>query len=174
MFRPCMKHCQSFPPITTPHARVLILGSMPGVASLQAQQYYAHPQNQFWPIMGTLLGFDPQMSYPERCASLQASGIAVWDVLQSCERAGSLDADIAPHSKVANNFPAFFAAHPLIQRVCFNGATAEQIFRQQKMCLPELELIRLPSTSPAHAGMQREIKLAHWREAITQLAPISR
>lgn len=168
-----MNHCRSFPPITTPHARLLILGSMPGVASLQAQQYYAHPQNQFWPIMGALLSFDPQISYTERCARLETAGIAVWDVLQSCERAGSLDADIDPRSSVPNDFSAFFATHPLIQRVCFNGATAEQIFRQQKMDLPELELIRLPSTSPAHAGMQREIKLARWREAIT-LASVSR
>lgn len=162
---------RSFPPIARPDARCLILGSMPGVASLNAGQYYAHPQNRFWPIMGCLLGFDvAQMSYHQRVTRLQQAGIAVWDVLQSCERAGSLDADIRRETQVVNAFPTFFAGHPLITRVYFNGGHAEQVFNQ--WVLPTLSdaaylrRVRLPSTSPAHASLSLEDKLAAWRQVV--------
>lgn len=156
----------SFPPIAQADARVLILGSMPGKASLEANQYYAHPRNMFWPIMGELVGAFPALDYAERTRSLTANGIALWDVLKSCHRPGSLDADIDKSTMVANDFAAFFAAHPHINRVFFNGATAEQAFR--RYVLPTIEtkslmLHRLPSTSPAHAALSYHQKLESWR-----------
>ena len=162
---------QSFPPIATGAARCLILGSMPGVASLQAGQYYAHPQNRFWPIMGRLLGFDViQTPYAQRVEYLQTAGIALWDVLQSCERIGSLDAAIRRETQVVNDFPAFFEAHPKIRRVYFNGAHAAQVFScLVRPLLPEnlnVQFVRLPSTSPAHASLSFEDKLAAWQQVM--------
>ncbi|MDB5802219.1 MAG: hypothetical protein JWL63_3158 [Rhodocyclales bacterium] len=160
----------SFPPLENPAARVLILGSMPGVASLKAQQYYAHPQNLFWKILGATLGFDPASAYSERIAHLAASGIAVWDVLESCAREGSLDGNIDRASAVPNDFAAFFAGHPLIERVCFNGAAAASIFMQQvRPRLPghlNLQYQRLPSTSPANAAIPLAEKMRTWSTAL--------
>lgn len=163
----------SFPPIAQADARLLILGSMPGKASLEANQYYAHPRNLFWPILGELVGASPALDYVERTRRLTANGIALWDVLKSCHRPGSLDADIDKSTMVANDFAAFFASHPHINRVFFNGATAEQAFR--RYVLPTLEaetliLHRLPSTSPAHAALSFHQKLESWR-LITSLKP---
>lgn len=142
---------------------------MPGVASLQAQQYYAHPRNAFWLIMAQLLGFDAALPYASRVAALQTAGIAVWDVLQSCERVGSLDTAIAPASMVANDFAAFFAQHPHITDVFFNGSLAETTFKRTVLPLlnkqagaAALRYARLPSTSPAHAALKFEDKLAAW------------
>ena len=165
---------RSFPPIARADARCLILGSMPGLASLKAGQYYAHPQNRFWPIMGRLLDFDAaQTPYVTRVACLQQAGIAVWDVLQSCERAGSLDADIRRETQVVNDFATFFAVHPAITRIYFNGAHAEQVFRRFGMpamqSLPhalDVALVRLPSTSPAHASLSFDAKLAAWQQVM--------
>lgn len=95
-------------PLSRPDAGVLILGSMPGVASLKAQQYYAHPQNLFWKILGCTFGFDPAATYEERTQYLAEAGVAVWDVLASCMREGSLDADIDKASAVPNDFATFF------------------------------------------------------------------
>lgn len=164
-----------FPPVADPDtARILILGSMPGVASLAAQRYYAHPRNQFWPIMGALCGAGPDLPYAERLRALTGAGIALWDVLESCERAGSLDAAIDVRSAQANDFAAFLDAHPGIVRIAFNGGTAEKHFRRDVMPhLPPparaLDLLRLPSTSPAHAGMGAQEKLARWRAALQPL-----
>src|SRR5690606_29512 len=119
-----MSWCEGFPPLLAPGARVLILGSMPGAASLRAQAYYAHPRNAFWPIMGALYGFEPAAPYDVRCAALTSAGVAVWDVLQACERPGSLDAAIVADSRVANDFSGLFAQQPTIRRILFNGATA--------------------------------------------------
>ena len=165
----------SFAPVAGASARVLILGSMPGVASLKAEQYYAHPRNQFWPIMAALLGFDPvARTYPERLLDLLAADIALWDVLQSCHRPGSLDADIAPDSIVANDFATFFQRHPAISHVYFNCLAAEQHFKRQVLLrqdLPDVQLHRLPSTSPAHAALNFAAKLAAWRVIGENLGP---
>lgn len=169
---------RSFAAVENPEAHVLILGSMPGVASLSAGEYYAHPRNAFWRILGDLAGAGPELPYAARLQALRAHGLALWDVLHSCERPGSLDADIVPDSIQPNDFAGFLASHRRIRRIVFNGATAEQCFRRH--VLPgltasgvinaldaPLTLLRLPSTSPAHAGMPYERKLALWREALT-------
>jgi hypoxanthine-DNA glycosylase len=142
---------------------------MPGQRSLDAQQYYAHPHNAFWKIMGELIGALPLLPYEQRLEMLKHAGIALWDVLQTCERRGSLDADI--RQEQANDFATFLADHPHITHVYFNGAKAEQCFRKfvlNKQTLPKLTLHRLPSTSPAHAGMRYEAKLEEWRNVTKQ------
>ena len=157
----------SFAPLSRPDAQVLILGSMPGAASLRLQQYYGHPRNAFWKITGQILGFDPAGSYAQRTAALLERKVALWDVLAACVRAGSLDASIAADSMVPNDFVTFFARHPAVRRVCFNGAMAHSVFRKQ--VLPHvangrpMAYVQLPSTSPAHAGMAVAAKLDRWR-----------
>ena len=162
-----MSEVRSFAPVAAPDARVLILGSMPGVASLGAQQYYAHPRNAFWPIMGALLGFAPDTPYADRLRALTQAGIALWDVLGACRRPGSLDAAIDEASIVPNDFAAFFARHRHIRQVFFNGTKAASSFRRHVLpVLPSpvpLQLTALPSTSPAHASISYARKLAHWR-----------
>jgi len=164
-----MQPIQCFPPIEDADATVLILGSMPGVESLKAGRYYAHPRNAFWPIMGDLLGAGPGLDYPRRVEVLRSAGIALWDVLASCRRKGSLDSAIAGDSVAVNDFPAFFAAHPGIARVYFNGAMAEQCYRRHVRLPPDLRpltLRRLPSTSPAHAALSYRQKLEAWRAVL--------
>ena len=159
-----------FPPIIDSQARVLVLGSMPSVLSLQRGQYYAHPRNLFWHIIGELLGFGADDDYRSRTAALHAAGIGLWDVLHACERRGSLDASIQRESMVANDFPALLTAHPNIGQVFFNGGKAAQIFR--RLVLPVLQerdhltLHQLPSTSPANASISYAAKLAAWRSVI--------
>jgi double-stranded uracil-DNA glycosylase len=163
-----------FPYVAQPDARILILGSMPSVASLTAAQYYAHPRNVFWPLMGSLLGFDATLPYAGRLQALQKAGIALWDVVHRCHRPGSLDASIHPDTVEANDFPAFFADHPHIAAIFFNGQTAATLYRRH--VLPQLdhpwrELPRhtLPSTSPAHAARSRAEKLAIWQQIVDAL-----
>ena len=160
---------ESFPYVATRAARILILGSMPGEASLQAQRYYARPRNAFWPIMAGILGFDAKVPYPDRIAALHANGIALWDVLASCHRSGSLDSEIEPRSVVANDFEAFFATHNRISQVCFNGGAAERYFRRRVPAIPgmrNLHYTLLPSTSPAHAALPYARKAEAWRSAL--------
>jgi hypoxanthine-DNA glycosylase len=160
---------QGFPPVARRDARVLVLGSMPGAASLRAAQYYAHPQNRFWPIMGELVGAFPALSYRQRLLRLTGAGIALWDVLAACEREGSLDSAIRDDTAEANDFAGFFSAHPRIRAVLFNGGKAEAAFRRFVLpSLPALELDyrRLPSTSPANASQSAAQKLGAWRDAL--------
>lgn len=160
---------RSFPPVAARDAEVLILGSMPGEASLAAGRYYAHPQNAFWPIMAALLLFDASAAYEARVRALKSSRIALWDVLQSCRRDGSLDADISREDLAANDFGRFFRNHASIRRVYFNGATAEQCYRRHvapALARTELRLMRLPSTSPAHASLSFRAKLESWRAVV--------
>ena len=150
-------------PVIDTRARTLILGSFPSAASLAAQQYYAHRQNQFWRIVGALVGqplFD--MDYAARWPHLQAAGIAVWDVYATCEREGSLDSDI--RLGVANDFAQLRALAPALQRICFNGQTAGKF--QRLLTTMGYEVMVLPSTSPAYT-LAFEKKLALWREALT-------
>jgi hypoxanthine-DNA glycosylase len=137
---------------------------MPGEASLKAGQYYAHPRNAFWTIMGELFGSGPLVPYEERVKLLQLAGIALWDSLHSCVRPGSLDASIT--HEMANDFPNFFDQHPNITHVFFNGSKAETAFRRYvlpSLSNPPHRFARLPSTSPAHATMTLEQKVQGWR-----------
>jgi double-stranded uracil-DNA glycosylase len=159
---------RGFPPIAARDARVLILGSLPGQASLAAGQYYAQRQNAFWRIMGELFGAAPDMDYEQRAERLRRCGIALWDVCAAAVRPGSLDTSINRETIVTNDFAAFFVTHPAISHVCANGGTAHDLYlRQVVPGLPELEaampLHRLPSTSPAHASLRFEQKLERWR-----------
>ena len=163
---------KSFPPIADEGARVLVLGSMPGAASLAAGEYYAHPRNAFWPIMGELFGAAPELPYAARRERLVAAGVAVWDVLKSCRRVGSLDTAIERESEVASDFAKFFASHSAVRLVAFNGQKAESAFRRHvlrsldEVTLERLTFVRLPSTSPAHAGRSFAVKLEAWRAAL--------
>jgi double-stranded uracil-DNA glycosylase len=159
-----MSRVESFPPIASERSRVLILGSMPGAASLKAGQYYALPRNAFWRIMGELFEAGPHLPYDERVQRLDHAGVALWDSLQSCVRPGSLDAAITDGEP--NDFAAFFAKYPRVKHIYFNGAKAETIFCQRVLpALPNDQhaRLRLPSTSPAHASMAFEDKLLAWR-----------
>jgi hypoxanthine-DNA glycosylase len=157
---------QGLAPIIGEGAEALILGNMPSVMSLGAQQYYANPRNAFWRITGEIFGFDASEPYDTRIAELKDNRIAVWDVLRSCHRVGSLDSAVAPDSMVANDFGQFFERQPHITRVFFNGAAAERNFIRLVRVAPDLRYRRLPSTSPAQT-MRYALKLAVWREAIT-------
>jgi hypoxanthine-DNA glycosylase len=154
---------ESFPPIVSEQSRLLILGSIPGEVSLKASQYYAHPRNAFWHIMGELFGAGPSLPYEKRLELLQSVGVALWDSLQACSRPGSLDASIT--EEVANDFPAFFAKYPNITHVFFNGSRTETAFRRHVLpALPDDHHIftRLPSTSPAHAAVRLDAKVQAW------------
>jgi double-stranded uracil-DNA glycosylase len=165
-----MERIRSFAPIASRNARVLVLGSMPGQKSLDARQYYAHKQNAFWRIIGELLGIDPRSPYGKRVRALKSARIAVWDVLHSCTRAGSMDSNIDAGSEIANDFRGFFRRHRGISHVFFNGARAAASFN--RIVLPalgvrRLRYIRLPSTSPANASIDYEGKRAAWQVVLS-------
>ena len=162
------KIVRSFFPVSSPDARILILGSMPGRASLAASQYYAHPRNAFWPIMDKILGIAAAMPYEERLSGLKDRRVALWDVLASCVRPGSLDSNIEAPSIIPNDFPSFFSKHPRIKTVFFNGSMAEQSWKRHVLptlppALRPKTSLRLPSTSPAHAGRTFEEKTEAWK-----------
>jgi len=149
---------------------VLILGTMPGGVSLRERQYYAHPRNGFWRIIGEILGFDPASPYEVRVDSVRSAGIAMWDVLKSCIRPSSMDSAIEASSVVPNDFAGFLAEHPQIRRICFNGARAEALYmrhvRPRLAASPEVQHLRLPSTSPANAALPFSAKLQAWQAIV--------
>ena len=148
------------PAIAGVDARVLILGSFPSERSLAADQYYANRRNQFWPIMASLFGFDADAPYEERIEAVQRHGIALWDVIASCRRAGSMDNKIDRKSLAVNDFAAFLDEHRGIDRVFVNGLTALELFeRHVETALP---VVRLPSSSGA-LPMSLADKLERWR-----------
>lgn len=158
---------QGFPAVSARDARILVLGSLPGRRSLDARQYYAHPQNAFWRIMRELIGAEG--SYAGRCGALVDNGIALWDVLAASVRPGSMDADIRLDTAKPNDFNSFLRSHPGISRICFNGRRAAEMFDRLVVldaALAGRELWVLPSTSPAYASMRFEEKLVHWRAAL--------
>lgn len=165
-----------FPPVARKDARVLILGSLPGQASLAARQYYAQPQNSFWKLMGRLFGAGPEEPYEERLQRLVDARVALWDVCASAKRPGSLDQRIEKSSIIPNDFKNLFATHPEIAAIFFNGATAERLFLMLARptlphVLPGIAMKRLPSTSPAHAAASFAQKLEAWREVAMAAAP---
>lgn len=144
-----------------------MLGSLPSEASLKAGEYYAHPQNAFWKIMNAITGASGD--YENRCQALMEAGVAVWDVLASSMRPGSMDADICLRSAVANDFATFFSLHSGMRLVCFNGRKAEESYQRlvgKVTAYRDLHFERLPSTSPAYAAMPFEEKLRRWRGII--------
>ena len=156
----------SFPPVASPDALVLVLGSMPGERSLEASQYYAHPRNAFWPIMEALYGIDVKAPYTRRLEELVRHRVALWDVLRSCERQGSLDARI--RSPVPNDFDAFLTGHPQIRSVFCNGRAACYLFTslvapRLSPSARDLTVEVLPSTSPANARFSLAEKIEAWR-----------
>ncbi len=158
-----------FAPIAGSHAKILILGSMPGEASLTANQYYAHQRNAFWPVMAPLLKIQADACYEEKIIALQASPIALWDVLKSCKRIGSLDSNIETDTRIINDFQAFFSEYKQINHVFFNGGTAERYFKRYVLTKNNISLIklfRLPSTSPANARLSFDAKYKIWHEMI--------
>ena len=158
-----MDASEGFLPIERHDARVLILGSLPGRRSIEKQQYYAHAQNAFWPIMQELFGIDG--NYKERCEQLNDRGIALWDVLARSVRPGSMDAAIRMDTAKPNDFGGFLDTHPAMDLIAFNGRKAEQLFARL-VRIPSARRLRcagLPSTSPAYASMTFSVKLAAWR-----------
>ena len=163
-----MSDIDGFAPIVSSDASVLILGTMPSEASLRRQQYYGHPRNAFWPIMSALFDSDPALCYERRKEILMENGIAVWDVLKSCNRLGSLDSKIKLATIRTNDLACFFAEYKDIKRVYFNGRMAEKLY--QRRILPTLnhrfsylDYQCLPSTSPAYASLNLEQKIEAWK-----------
>jgi len=152
----------SFPPIADTRTKVLILGSMPGVKSLQSQQYYAHPHNHFWRIIYGIFDLSPDSDYDRRVLFLKTRGIGLWDVLASCSRPGSLDANIK--NEITNNVAGFLNTYSTIENVVFNGSKAWEIFKRKIGMdkFPSISFHRLPSTSPANTE-KYEQKLQEWR-----------
>lgn len=162
-----MTTSRGFPAIARNDARVLILGSLPGERSIREQQYYAHPQNAFWRIMADMYGIEGD--YDARRSQLCDKQIALWDVLHSSVRPGSMDADIRAETARVNDFARFFTSHGDIQLIAFNGRKAEQLFRRfvdPLIVAPDVRRASLPSTSPAYASLSFSGKLAAWRKAL--------
>ncbi|HHZ68731.1 MAG TPA: DNA-deoxyinosine glycosylase [Methylococcaceae bacterium] len=160
-----------FSPLVNEASKVLVLGTVPSQDSLKKQQYYGHERNAFWLIMSSLFAAPELTTYQQKVALLLTEGVAVWDVLQSCQREGSLDSSIKSQSITVNDFGCFFKTYPLVRAVFFNGRAAEQIF--QRRVLPQivndLDYYRLPSTSPAYAAMSVVEKKRQWQQILTML-----
>ena len=153
---------KSFPPIANRRAKVLILGSMPGVRSLDAGEYYAHPQNKFWVIMASVLWQSQPLTYIQKKTMLLRHGVALWDVVRSCRRNGSLDADL--REVQVNNFSRLLGKCPKIKTVFCNGQTAFQLF-SRSYDGTGLTICCLPSTSPANT-VSLGWKLSQWRKIL--------
>lgn len=160
----------SFPPLSNPEASVLLLGTMPGVKSLEINQYYGHPQNNFWKLITKVFDEEDVADYIQKIEMLKRNKIAVWDVLQACERQGSLDSAIM--KEVPNDFTNFLNEHPNIKIIAFNGQKAAAFFKKHVQLPKEYELITLPSTSPANAGKSFEQKLSEWKAIRTTSATL--
>ena len=158
---------EGFPPIADKRATILILGTMPGEESLRKQEYYGNPRNAFWKIMATLFEFEYEEIYEERVRRLKNNNIALWDVMQACERQGSLDSAIIDNTIAENDFESFYRSHPHISHVFFNGTKAEKEYFKRvrpKLSIEDkgIEYTRLPSTSPAMARLSFDEKLLEW------------
>lgn len=155
-------HKCCFPPVVNPQVRILLLGSLPGEASLVQGQYYAHRQNQFWRLMGAILGEDlPGMAYEQRLQTLLRHRLGLWDVVARARRAGSLDSNIRDLS--GNDLAGLVQSLPQLEAIAFNGATAARIGLKQLGSLADrYRIIRLPSSSPAFTQSFAD-KLAAWR-----------
>ena len=156
-----------FPSIIDDATHTLILGSFPGEASLNAKQYYAFPQNQFWRLLSEVLNTDlVALEYRERLQQLLAHGIGLWDVFEACVRQGSLDSAIKQGKM--NDFKSLQLAYPNLKKLCFNGKAAGKFERD--LMLLGYQTLQLPSSSPAYAQMRFDAKLYHWQQIITKHA----
>ena len=161
--------CTGFPPSISANCTHLILGSMPSVASLAAHQYYAHPQNRFWPLMSLLLtgAEHPPTKYENRLRMLLDHHIALWDAIHSCERQGSLDTAIK--RETGTDIPALLAAYPNLRTICFNGGKAFRSFRKchgELISRDDIRFCPLPSTSPANARWSMEMLREEWGKVL--------
>ena len=154
--------CRSFKPIYTPQARILIVGSMPSVKSLEQAQYYAHPRNAFWRILFDIFSEPPTLDYERKKALIREHGLALWDAAAICEREGSLDSDM--HDVVYNDFSTLYEVCTDIRTVLCNGATAHSLFLKSGYA-GERRVVRMPSTSPAYT-LPYEKKLALWKKEL--------
>lgn len=162
---------KSFAPVIANDARILVLGSMPGVESLRQQQYYAHPRNLFWRFMAEALNKELPEEYNLRLQIMTDVKVALWDVLQQCRRSGSLDSAIEKQSETGNDILQLLRMHSDLRKICFNGQKAFSAFKKHILnANGEIEsgynLQVLPSTSPANAGIAYERKLEIWREEV--------
>lgn len=155
-------YAAGFAPIANPDACILILGTLPGVASIKQQQYYAHPQNAFWRIIEQLFNIPAHAPYHARCESMRDHGLAIWDVCHAAQRIGSLDSSIQGHSIIANDINGLLKACPHITLIAFNGQAAAQLFKKYIRLSRTVNTVTLPSTSPANARLRFEQKLAQW------------
>ena len=165
--------CVGFPPSVDDACRVLVLGSMPSVKSLAEQQYYAHPQNRFWPMMTKILtsGDVPPTDYHERLQMLLDHHIALWDAIASCQRDGSLDSAI--HDERGNDFAAFLTQWPNIKTILCNGGKSFQCFKRYNKALlsrDDLTIQQMPSTSPANARWRLGDLVEVWKKALISSA----
>ena len=151
----------SFPSISAKEAKVLILGTIPGIASLEIHQYYGHPRNAFWKLLFTILEEPFSLDYEVRKQVAIKNHIAIWDVLQASVREGSLDSAI--EQEIPNNFDLFFKEHPNIEYIVFNGQKAAKFFKQYVRVSKNYKQVTVPSTSPANAGISWEQKLKEWQ-----------
>ena len=154
--------CRSFEPIYTPQARILIVGSMPSVKSLEQAQYYAHPRNAFWRILFDIFSEPPTLDYERKKALIREHGLALWDAAAICEREGSLDSDM--HDVVYNDFSTLYEVCTDIRTVLCNGATAHSLFLKSGYA-GKRRVVRMPSTSPAYT-LPYEKKLALWKKEL--------
>jgi hypoxanthine-DNA glycosylase len=160
MSQPPLQHC--FPPVVRPDTRLLLLGSLPGARSLAAQRYYAHPQNQFWRLVGAVMDRPLEaLAYKERLEALLAAGIGLWDTVASARRPGSLDADIRLHE--SSDLAGLVRTLPKLRAIGFNGGTSARIGRSQLGPQERLALVDLPSSSPAYT-LAFEAKLRVWSQ----------
>lgn len=156
---------ESFPPLLRGDTRLVVLGSFPGIASLQAHAYYAHPRNQFWPIVGQILGEPfPELDHPERIQRLLGHGVGLWDVYGACSREGSLDSAI--RDPVPNDLARLTREAPDLRVIIHNGAESARRLRETRAL--GVEALRMPSTSPANARLSLSDKLGPWREAFAR------
>lgn len=157
----------SFPPFVNSETEILILGTMPGIASLEKQEYYAHPRNHFWKIIYSLFDKLPVSdNFEEKIKLLKANKIGIWDVLENCERKGSLDIHIKNHKP--NDFESLFKTYPNIKKIIFNGKESHKYFWKSFGQIKGITYHVMPSTSPANT-MSFENKLKNWSTCFCKL-----
>jgi hypoxanthine-DNA glycosylase len=151
-------------PVVNEHTRLVVLGSFPGAASLAAQQYYAHPRNQFWPIVSTLLGIDlTALPYAQRLQVMLVQGLGLWDVYASCRRNGSLDTAI--RDAQPNDLAELARRAPRLAAIAHNGGESARAMRETRLL--GVAVVQLPSTSPANASWSFQRKLAAWQQVFS-------